>query len=108
MSSTAIVWDVPEELYNELVKAKNELAFPNLVDFVAQATQRYLAEIQDQTWQQEFRELQKQVRAADGFGLGTTKEEIIAHLREQRQQIFEAEYADLYRQQSALSKTRAL
>jgi hypothetical protein len=42
--------------------------------------------------------LQKQVRAAGGFQLGNTKEEVIAKLREQRQEIFEAEYAHLYRQ----------
>ena len=46
MSTTAIVWEVPENLYGELVKAQHDLAFPNLADFVAQAVQRYLAEIQ--------------------------------------------------------------
>jgi hypothetical protein len=55
-----------------------------------------VAELQRQAWQQEFRELQKQVRAAGGIQLGATKEEVIAKLREQRRQIFEAEYAHLY------------
>ncbi len=69
MSTTEIVWEVPENLYRELVKAQRELAFPAVVDLVAQAVQRYLAEIEHQAWQQEFRELQKQVRAAGGFHL---------------------------------------
>ena len=97
MSTNAIVWEVPENLYGELVKAQNDLAFPNLAALVTQAVQRYLAEIQSETWQQEFRDFQKQVRVAGGFNLGTTKEETIARLREQRQEIFEAEYAHLYR-----------
>ena len=97
MESTSIVWEVPEKLYSEVVKAQTELAFPNLTDFLSQAVQRYLAEIQHASWQQEFREFQKQVRADGGFGLGNTKEEVIEHLRQQRQHIFEAEYAHLYR-----------
>lgn len=97
MSSTAIVWEVPENLYSQLVEAQKELAFPQLSDLISQAVQRYLAETQRQTWRQEFYELQKQVRAAGGFQLGETKEEVIAQLREQRRELFEAEYAYLYR-----------
>jgi hypothetical protein len=96
MASTEIVWEVPESLYRELVSVQEDLAFPSLVDLISQAVQRYLAELQRQAWQQEFRELQKQVRASGGFQLGATKEEMIAKLREQRRQIFEAEYAQLY------------
>ena len=96
MSTTEIVWEVPENLNRELVKAQRELAFPAVVDLVTQAVQRYLAEIEHQTWQQEFRDFQKQVRAAGGFHLGATKEELIIRLREQRREIFEAEYAHLY------------
>ncbi len=97
MSSTAIVWEVPDSLYSELVEAQQELAFPQLSDLISQAVQRYLAETQRQTWRQEFYEFQKQVRAAGGFQLGETKEEVIANLREQRRELFEAEYAHLYR-----------
>ncbi len=97
MSSKAIVWEVPETLYSEVVHAQHELAFANLGDFVSQAVQRYLAEIVQEHWQEEFRALQKQVRTAGGFKLGATKEEIIAKLHADRAQIFEAEYVHLYR-----------
>jgi len=97
MSSTAIVWEVPDSLYSELVEAQKELAFPQLNDLISQAVQRYLAETQRQTWRQEFYEFQKQVRASGGLRLGDTKEEVIANLREQRRELFEAEYAYLYR-----------
>lgn len=97
MPTTPIVWEVPGNLYGELLEAQKELAFPRLADLVTQAVQRYLAEIQSEVWQQEFRAFQKQVRAAGGFDLGATKEEIIVRLRQQRQELFEAEYAHLYR-----------
>ena len=91
-----IVWKVPENLYRELVWAQQELEYPNLVDFIVQAVQRRLAEIKYDAWQRDFRQLQKQVRASGGFGLGETKEEVITNLRKIRRQIFEKEYADLY------------
>jgi len=96
MSSTAIVWEVSENLYTELVEAQRELDFPQISDLITQAVQRYLADTQQMVWEQEFYALQKQVRAAGGFGLGETKEEVIANLRQHRSELFEAEYAHLY------------
>ena len=96
MSSQEIVWEVPEGLYHELEWAQKELSYPNLVALVSQAVQRYLAEIHHEAWLREFRQLQQHVRATGGLDLGETKEEVIANLREQRRQIFEAEYAHLY------------
>jgi hypothetical protein len=46
--------------------------------------------------QRDFRQLQQQIRASGGFGLGETKEEVITNLRKVRQQIFYEEYAHLY------------
>jgi len=51
----------------------------------------------DEAWQRDLRQLQKQIHASGGFGLGETKEEVIANLRKVRRQVFEEEYADLYR-----------
>lgn len=92
-----IVWEVPENLYRELVWAQEELEYPNMIDFIGQAVQRRLAEIKYEKWQCDLRQLQKQIHASGGFGLGETKEEVINNLRKIRQQIFEEEYADLYR-----------
>ena len=96
MPPQEIVWKVPESLYRELVWAQEELAYPSLLDLISQAVQRRLAEIRHEAWQREFRLLQQQVRATGGFGLGETKDEVIANLREIRRQIFEEEYAHLY------------
>ena len=96
MPSQEITWEIPEELYRELLWAQEELAYPSLVDLISQAVQRRVAEIRREAWQREFRQLQQQVHAAGGFGLGETKDEVIANLRELRRRIFEEEYAHLY------------
>jgi hypothetical protein len=67
-----------------LVWAQQELKYPNLVDFILQAVQRRLAEIKHEAWQHDFRQLQEQIRASGGFGLGETKEEVIKNLRKIR------------------------
>lgn len=94
--SQEIVWNVPENLYRELIRAQQELEYPDVVDFIGQAVQRRLSEIKHETWQRDFRKLQKQIHASGGFGLGETKDEVITNLRKIRRQIFEEEYADLY------------
>jgi hypothetical protein len=96
MAQKEIVWKVSDTMYDEMTQAQKELSFPNLMDLVSQAVQRYLAEVRHETWWQEFRKLQQQVRASGGFQLGQTKEEIITNLREQRRQIFESDYANMY------------
>ena len=97
MSSREIVWEIPEGLYGELMRAQKELAYPNMISLVSQAVQRYLSEIKRDAWLGEFHNLQKLVRASGGLNIGETKEETISKLREQRRQIFEEDYADLYR-----------
>ncbi len=96
MSSRKIVWQVPEDLYRELVRAQKELDYPTLPDLISQSVQRRLAEIRQERYLAEFRKLQRQVRASGGFQLGDTEDEVIARLRENRKQIFEKEYAHLY------------
>jgi len=91
-----ITWKIPEGLYRELLWAQEQLAYPSVLDLISQAVQRRLAEIRREAWQRDFRLLQQQVRATGGFGLGETKDEVIANLREIRRQIFEQEYAHLY------------
>jgi len=93
--SQAIHWEVPDSLYRELVWAQNELEYPDLIDFIRQAVQRHLAEIKHEAWQHDFGRLQQQIRASGGFGLGETKEEVIANLHEIRRQVYEEEYAHL-------------
>ena len=92
MEHKEIVWKVSNAMYDEMIQAQEALSFLSLTDLLSQAVQRYLAEVQYETWRQDFRKLQQNIRAAGGFQLGQTKKEIIANLREQRRQIFEADY----------------
>jgi len=96
MAIKKIIWEVSDTMYDEMIQVQKELAFPDLMDLVSQAVQRYLSEAHHETWGLEFRKLQQQVRASGGFQLGQTKEEIIANLREQRREIFESDYANMY------------
>jgi hypothetical protein len=93
--SQDITWNVPKNLYRELVWAQHELKYPDLVDFIKQAVQRRLAEIKYEAWQRDFHLLQEQIRASGGVGLGETKEEVITNLRSIRRQIFEEEQDQL-------------
>ncbi|WP_417911874.1 hypothetical protein [Candidatus Electronema sp. TJ] len=96
MAQKEIVWHISDAMYNEMTQAQRELSFPSLMDLLTLAVQRYLAEVQHEKWQQQFRQLQQDVRASGGFHLGLTKEEVIKKLREQRRQLFESDYADMY------------
>ena len=96
MAHKEIVWKVSDAMYNEMSQVQKELSFPDVMDLLSQAVQRYLAEVRHETWLQEFRNLQMQVRASGGFRLGQTKEEVISNLREQRRRIFDSDYADMY------------
>ena len=96
MAIREVVWKVSDTMYDEMTQVQKELSFPNLKDLISLAVQRYLAEIRHEIWWIEFRKLQQQVHASGGFNLGQTKEEIIANLREQRHQIFESDYANMY------------
>jgi len=96
MAQKEIIWNISDAMYDEMTQVQKELSFPNLVDLVSQAVQRYLSEARHESWWQEFRKLQQYVRASGGFQLGQTKEEIIANLREQRRQIFDSDYANMY------------
>ena len=94
--SKAIHWEVPESLYGELVWAQEQLGYPNVVDFVLQAVQRRVAETKHEVWRHDLRQLQHDIRTNGGLALGDTKDEVVARLRETRQEVFQEEYASLY------------
>ncbi|MBC8186019.1 hypothetical protein H8E88_33465 [candidate division KSB1 bacterium] len=96
MAVREVSWKVSDKMYNEMTQVQKELSFSSLKDMVSLAVQRYLAEIRHETWWIDFRKLQQQVRTTGGFKLGQTKEELIANLREQRRQIFESDYENMY------------
>jgi hypothetical protein len=52
---------------------------------------------QHKSWVQNLIALRQQINDDGGLSLGNTQEERVAQLRQTRDQIFEAEYAHLYR-----------
>jgi Arc/MetJ-type ribon-helix-helix transcriptional regulator len=101
MSTKQIPVKVSGELYDEMMRAKQEFSFPSLTDFVREAIEDKLKEMKQQaSYRRELQKLRQGIQESGGLkamGLGETKEEIIASLRQARQQIFDEEYAHLYR-----------
>jgi predicted transcriptional regulator len=54
-------------------------------------------EYQRRNWQRDLNALRAQIVADGGLPIGTSKEEIVKQLRQNRKEIFDAEYAHLYR-----------
>ena len=74
----------------------------NGVPMVAKLTLGALAELEAGqlepiSWREGWADLQASVAAHGGLNVGETTEEIVAHMRRIREEIFEAEYAHLYR-----------
>jgi len=52
---------------------------------------------QRRTWLREFKELREQIKREGGLSIGSSREEVVEQLRQTRREIFDAEYAHLYR-----------
>jgi hypothetical protein len=52
---------------------------------------------QQKNWLQDLNALCQQIKKDGGLQIGSTKEEVIDQLRQTREEIFETEYAHLYR-----------
>lgn len=48
-------------------------------------------------WLRDLAALREQIRQDGGLNVGTTKDQVVERLRQTRREIFEAEYAHLYR-----------
>jgi len=75
--------------YRQTVKPHASVA-----DFVRMAVSEKLARMR---WQRNLEDLRQETREAGGLNLRGSKEAVIERLRETRREIFETEYAHLYR-----------
>jgi len=93
MDKPPVTVQLPASLHDEL-QALAEDEQTDLIEvirrLVAMAGQR-------QGWLRDLAALREQIRQDGGLQVGTTKEEVVARLRQTRREIFEAEYARLYR-----------
>jgi hypothetical protein len=93
MDKSPVTIQLPASLYAELqTLAADEQTDPVEVirRLVAIANQRH-------AWRRDLTALRDQIREEGGLQIGTTKEEVVERLRQTRREIFEAEYAHLYR-----------
>jgi predicted CopG family antitoxin len=93
METKRITLTLPTHVYEELLEAK-EKETRSVADFVRAAVVEKLARIR---WQRNLEDLRREIREAGGLKLRGSKEEVIERLRETRREIFETEYAHLYR-----------
>ena len=93
MATNMVKLELPASAYEQL----QELAAAEQKDPIEVITELIDMAHQRQSWLRELHELQDLIREQGGLQIGTTKEEIIEKLRQTRREIFEAEYAHLYR-----------
>jgi hypothetical protein len=94
MSTTTMTIQLPADLYAEL----EALAQAEQTDPLTVLTELISGARQQRSLGQIWQELCDQVQRDGGLqNVGTTTEEIVEHMRKIREEIFEAEYAHLYR-----------
>ena len=93
MSSEVVSIQLPAHLYAEL----QSLAAETETDPVEVIDRLVTAASQHRSWLRDLVALRKQIRQDGGLQVGTSRDEVVERLRQTRREIFEAEYAHLYR-----------
>jgi hypothetical protein len=93
MATDVVTLELPASSYDQL----QELAISEQTDPIEIITELIAMAYQRQSWLRELTELRELIRQQGGLQIGTTKEEVVEKLRQTRREIFEAEYAHLYR-----------
>jgi hypothetical protein len=93
MATNMVTVELPANSYDQL----QELAASGQADPIEIMTELIALAYQRQGWLKELTELQDLIQEQGGLQIGDTKEEVIEKLRQTRREIFEAEYAHLYR-----------
>lgn len=93
MESPLVTIQIPAGLHSELQSlAEEEHTSP------AEVIERLLAiSRQRRAWLRDLTALREQIQKDGGLQVGKTKEAVVEQMRETRRQIFETEYAHLYR-----------
>jgi hypothetical protein len=93
MNTELVSLQLPASLYEKL----QTIATEENTDIAGAIAQFVAVANQQKNWLQNLTALRQQIQAEGGLQLGDTKEMIVARLHQTRQEIFEAEYAHLYR-----------
>ena len=93
MSENVVSLGLPAQLFAEL----EALAKEERVEPVEMVSRLVTLAFQKSTWRHNLHALRKEVLKDRDLQTGSTKESVIEQLRQTRHEIFEAEYAHLYR-----------
>ncbi|MFN2304699.1 MAG: hypothetical protein ACK2TV_13300 [Anaerolineales bacterium] len=93
MATKKVTLELPVSVCEQL----QELAAVEQKDPIEVITELVDVAHQRQSWLRELEELRDLIREQGGLQISTNKEEMIEQLRQTRREIFEAEYAHLYR-----------
>lgn len=93
MNTPTITLELPAQVYADLQSLADEAKI-DLVEMLRRWTKQTS---EQRAWVQAWDDLRRLVQEEGGLHVGTTKEEVVEHMRKTRQEIFEAEYAHLYR-----------
>jgi len=93
MDKPLVTIQLPASLHDEL----QTLAADEQADLVEVIRRLVAMASQHRGWLRDLKALREQIRQDGGLQVGTTKEEVVTRLRQTRREIFEAEYAHLYR-----------
>jgi hypothetical protein len=85
--------ELPASLYTDL----QSLATEAQVDLVDLLTRWAKLARQHHAWIQGWQDLRALIEQEGGLRVGASKESVVEHMRKTRNDIFEAEYAHLYR-----------
>ena len=88
-----VTLELPASLHADL----QALAVEEQTNLVEMLAQRVKLTRQRRGWVRGWKELQALVEQEGGLQVGTTREAVVEQMRKTRQEIFEAEYAHLYR-----------
>ncbi len=84
--------ELPINLYEQL-----QALSPTESDLVKVISQLVMRAYQQRAWLQDLEALRQQICQDGGLKIGTDKQQVVETLRQTRYEIFEAEYAHLYR-----------
>jgi hypothetical protein len=93
MSAATVPIQLPGEVYTKLVL----LAAEEQVDPAAIVSRLVDIATQRRAWLRDLTALREQIERDGSLSVGASREEVVQRMRQTRQEIFDAEYAHLYR-----------
>jgi hypothetical protein len=93
MSTHNVTIQLPAELYAEI----QSMAAEEQIDPIEVIDRLVTTASQQKAWLRDLNALREQIDQDGGLHAGSSKEDVIEKLRQTRREIFQAEYAHLYR-----------